>query len=113
MAALYTARRSENRRLVPPLSYVIFELSIYALAAYMLFRIVRLDRYEAMLLVAAIAFTGFVELAEMNGSLSYYYNPFLINLGTAPITFPLCIAVAWGLITYSVMRSSARLYLPW
>lgn len=98
---------------MPPLSYVIFELSIYALALYVLFRVVRLERYDAMLLIAAMVFTGFLELAEMNGTLSYYYNPFLINLGSAPITFPLCIAVAWGLITYSVMRSSARLYLPW
>jgi hypothetical protein len=111
--ALHSDRNRTEPRRVPPLSYVIFELSIYALAIYVLFRVVRLERYDAMLLIAAMVFTGFLELAEMNGSLSYYYNPFLINLGTAPITFPLCIAVAWGLITYSVMRSTARLYLPW
>lgn len=98
---------------MPPLSYVIFELSIYAISGYVLFRVARLDRYAAMLLVAAMAFTGLLEVAEMNGSLSYYYNPFLINLGSAPLTFPLCIAMAWGLIIYSVMRSTDRLFVPW
>jgi hypothetical protein len=38
---------------------VIFELCVYALAIYMLFRVVRLERYDAMLMIAAIAFTGF------------------------------------------------------
>jgi hypothetical protein len=111
---------------MPPVSFLIFELGIYALALISLVHAARQGRYLVMGIVAAAVFSFVGESLVIRVTQEYYYSRFLIMLcrsaGGWRITpacqppnycVPLVIPIMEAIIIYAAMTTSDRLRPPW
>lgn len=111
-----------------PVSFLLFEFGIYALALVCLRHAWRQGPYLALAIVTAtiFAFAGESLVIRLTGE--YYYNHFLVMLclGGAPGGFgvtvscgdhstcvPLAVPIMESLIVYAAMQTTDRLRLPW
>jgi hypothetical protein len=98
----------------PTLSTLAFELGVYAIGAYMLYRLWRTRRGDVPLVIACMVFAGAVEATDIRSTHSYYYIRELIMIEGDPKWFPLSIAVAWALVLHSTWLVTQRLPVsPW
>jgi len=93
----------------PTASYVLFELGIYAVALFVLVTLWRKRPTQVALMLLAMVFAGALEVSDIRTTHSYHYARFLVMIGAFPDWFPLCIAVAWGLVLHSVMTATEQL----
>lgn len=94
---------------LPPAVYIQFELGIYAAAIYVLVQLVRKQPAKVPIMLAAMVFAGALEVFDIRSTHSYHYDRFLLMWGTWPNWFPICIAVAWGLVLHSTMTAAEHL----
>lgn len=112
---------------MPPLSFLVFEASVYVLALVCLRHAWRHARYLAIAFLVAIVYSYSTEIFAINLIHEYYYNRFLImicrditvpwgvNIGCAVRSscVPLAIPVMEAMIIYAAVQTSKRLELPW
>ena len=92
------------------MAFVVFELSVYALALLTLRHAMRHSRFAVATLLAGIVYGVLLEYATILAYQAYSYGQFLVMFFGA---VPLCIGVSWGIIIYSAIETSDRLGLPW
>lgn len=90
-----------------PLSHLIFELAVYLLAALAVWQ-ARTRRGYAAILLAGTLYGILVEYVGLT-TRGYHYGPFWVILFPASYPIPLCIPVAWGVILYTTLQTSAYL----
>jgi uncharacterized membrane protein len=96
---------------LPNLSSNIFEFSTYIVGSMVLIAAFRRARWDGMLILTAMVCGCLLELTGMRTSHLYSYGNFHWMIGSGPTAVPACIAIAWGCITYSVMRTTELLPL--
>ncbi|MDQ5852520.1 MAG: carotenoid biosynthesis protein [Chloroflexota bacterium] len=95
---------------MPPLSFIVFEISVYVLAVLYLRRATLHSRRVVVTLLAGMLYGVLLEYATILSYQAYTYGRFLVMIFG---TVPLCIGVSWGIIIYTAMETSDRLQLPW
>ena len=89
----------------------VFELGCYALGVLVLIHAFRRARWEGLLLLTAMVCGFLLEWTNIRTSSMYHYGSFQWMLASEPSWVPACIAIAWGCIVYSVMRTTELLPL--
>ena len=112
---------------MPPLAFLVFEISTYLLAVICLIHAWRHGRYLAVTLCVAVVFSYLTEIFAINLVHEYHYNRFLImicrdvtvpwgatiNCATHSSCVPLAVPVMEAMIIYAAIQTSRRLELPW
>ncbi len=94
----------------PSIPYVLFELGIYVTAAYVLVKLWRTQPEKVPRMLVAMVFAGALEIFDIRTTHTYHYDRFLLMWGDWPNWFPICIAVAWGLVLHSTMEAGEHLF---
>jgi uncharacterized membrane protein len=97
---------------MPPLSFLVFEWSIYLIGLVVVIVALRRDRFLGLVVLSAMVFGFVIEFFDIRTFHSYFYNEFSIMLGPSPNWVPLAIAVAWGCIVFTTTQTSDSLALP-
>ena len=96
-----------------PLAHILFEIGIYIVAIIVFIHAWHQGRRQVFLFLSLMVAAGAIEAHMILSVGSYYYAPFLLMVGTSPFWFPVCIAVAWGVIWYYVMMLTDRIIPTW
>jgi hypothetical protein len=100
---------------LPAGAYIPFELGIYAVAIWVVISLARRGEHAKIpVMLAAMVFAGALEIYDIRSTHTYHYDRFLLMWGDWPNWFPVCIAVAWGLVLHSTMEAAEHLRVaPW
>ena len=91
------------------MSCIVFELSVYVLAAFCLRHALRRGRFALTMLLAGMVYGVLLEYATIQSYQAYTYGRFLVMVfGEVPF----CIGVSWGIIISTAMETSDRLVFP-
>ena len=97
--------------ILPPPTYVFFELCSLAIAAVVLWHAFRTDRPLFYAILAFYPATYALEFINVRFEHGYYYTRFIWMLGSEPSWVPACVIAAWGSIFYGAVVTVRELPL--